>query len=102
MIRRPPRSTLFPYTTLFRSFLFQEVVEPRLRNAEATRGLRLCRVPTPDRCTDNGHDVDPNSTRRNSIHTVISRAVFFFKKMSFHRCLSRFSSFKSADAKSKS
>src|SRR5438034_7586764 len=73
MIRRPPRSTLFPYTTLFRS--------PAL-----IRGLRgTCRVP-PDvrtsRETTGGtaRSRDRKSTRLNSSHTVISYAVFCLKK----------------------
>src|SRR5437588_3476322 len=70
MIRRPPRSTLFPYTTLFRSntapFSFRtEMVPPccsTMRRAIAS--------PRPDR----------KSTRLNSSHTVISYAVFCLKK----------------------
>src|SRR5215204_7020709 len=71
MIRRPPRSTLFPYTTLFRS-------------AEA----RPCRPgldPRDDAAFDRGALVlearrDRKSTRLNSSHTVISYAVFCLKK----------------------
>src|SRR5438034_5404360 len=70
MIRRPPRSTLFPYTTLFRSQHVQPAVQPR----------RL----RPNRCLDAGrprHLVgDRKSTRLNSSHTVISYAVFCLKK----------------------
>src|SRR6476646_11706954 len=63
MIRRPPRSTLFPYTTLFRS--------PRCRTARP-------RPPAPCRAArDRG---DRKSTRLNSSHTVISYAVFCLKK----------------------
>src|SRR5438105_8446550 len=88
MIRRPPRSTLFPYTTLFRS---------QRRRA----GARLCRPPSgargdepaglrgaagrgeagsearPDR---RDGQVDRNSTRLNSSHEWISYAVFCLKK----------------------
>src|SRR5205809_7274051 len=69
MIRRPPRSTLFPYTTLFRS-----------------RGARGARH---GRCGVGGHgaggrggvqDVDRKSTRLNSSHGYISYAVFCLKK----------------------
>src|SRR2546426_3012403 len=67
MIRRPPRSTLFPYTTLFRS----EEVQAGLR-AHPERFLRsyLCSGVTADR----------KSTRLNSSHLVISYAVFCLKK----------------------
>src|SRR5215204_7240996 len=61
MIRRPPRSTLFPYTTLFRS----PVGRPNCSCAP-----NRCCWPTEDR----------KSTRLNSSHTVISYAVFCLKK----------------------
>src|SRR5260221_7302262 len=73
MIRRPPRSTLFPYTTLFRSPAYQV-------------GLSRGRGPLP---RDYGHASgrgrgnqarDRKSTRLNSSHTVISYAVFCLKK----------------------
>src|SRR5215204_3607155 len=64
MIRRPPRSTLFPYTTLFRS---RPPRCPRTPRAAARcRGVRGAR--------------DRKSTRLNSSHTVISYAVFCLKK----------------------
>src|SRR5581483_12263320 len=62
MIRRPPRSTLFPYTTLFRSF---DQCRP-LRNLHESRKL----YPKKDR----------KSTRLNSSHANISYAVFCLKK----------------------
>src|SRR5438132_2880613 len=62
MIRRPPRSTLFPYTTLFRS-------PPPFPWASRRTGRRRC-APGRDR----------KSTRLNSSHTVISYAVFCLKK----------------------
>src|SRR5256885_5121167 len=65
MIRRPPRSTLFPYTTLFRS--------PHLPEMAARQRIRLLhwrRAARPDR----------KSTRLNSSHLVISYAVFCLKK----------------------
>src|ERR1039457_7525089 len=64
MIRRPPRSTLFPYTTLFRS--------PRSTARPTAHPLRPspCRGVSPDR----------KSTRLNSSHLVISYAVFCLKK----------------------
>src|SRR2546427_8284250 len=67
MIRRPPRSTLFPYTTLFRS----EPREPRLR----PRGQRF---PRPRRLGKPAGD--RKSTRLNSSHSQISYAVFCLKK----------------------
>src|SRR5438034_8237779 len=79
MIRRPPRSTLFPYTTLFRS---------RLRGAPPRRGrhVRLVRLDRgPAALARDGRDgvrgqLDRKSTRLNSSHTVISYAVFCLKK----------------------
>src|SRR5436190_11425665 len=76
MIRRPPRSTLFPYTTLFRSNFSS--VSQRPDGAEAQRrgeegqprGRRLTARLLQDR----------KSTRLNSSHTVISYAVFCLKK----------------------
>src|SRR5256885_9680584 len=76
MIRRPPRSTLFPYTTLFRSV--------------ACRPLRV-RFVTPEQLARNRrgirrehwqqvHAIDRKSTRLNSSHLVISYAVFCLKK----------------------
>src|SRR5258708_28767726 len=87
MIRRPPRSTLFPYTTLFRSTLAHElshaaerliagrptarlVTEPVIRELSAQLA-QLCRqLPDEDR----------KSTRLNSSHQIISYAVFCLKK----------------------
>src|SRR5256885_12552757 len=69
MIRRPPRSTLFPYTTLFRSHDF--AVVPRRR-----------RVHEMERAVGDTHHFmqDRKSTRLNSSHLVISYAVFCLKK----------------------
>src|SRR5258708_39309599 len=64
MIRRPPRSTLFPYTTLFRS---------RFR-------ARLPMVVRHPRRQMGGEDGDRKSTRLNSSHQIISYAVFCLKK----------------------
>src|SRR5260221_7882160 len=66
MIRRPPRSTLFPYTTLFRSPLL------------APQGQRTGRQRRPLRALH--ARIDRKSTRLNSSHTVISYAVFCLKK----------------------
>src|SRR5436190_5517005 len=67
MIRRPPRSTLFPYTTLFRS------IPSAQRQAAAERFVKEIEK-------HNGHLADRKSTRLNSSHTVISYAVFCLKK----------------------
>src|SRR2546430_12086692 len=88
MIRRPPRSTLFPYTTLFRSC--HELLLPALHPIEVwqktgrdqtlkevmitfenKKGHRMCLGPTQDR----------KSTRLNSSHSQISYAVFCLKKI---------------------
>src|SRR5258708_10192457 len=66
MIRRPPRSTLFPYTTLFRSLVLA---------AQEEAG----HVPAVDGLQQDG-DADRKSTRLNSSHQIISYAVFCLKK----------------------
>src|SRR5262245_65046943 len=74
MIRRPPRSTLFPYTTLFRS-----AVVPELRRAHrAHRRARRQERRVPARGRPEG--LDRKSTRLNSSHLGISYAVFCLKK----------------------
>src|SRR5258707_10408801 len=74
MIRRPPRSTLFPYTTLFRSH--------HDRRPSARRGPRdLRQMPAPQSPTQRGVEIgDRKSTRLNSSHANISYAVFCLKK----------------------
>src|SRR5438034_5171360 len=72
MIRRPPRSTLFPYTTLFRSLSL-------CGDSGAHAPGRAVRR-RDDRQTLRGRDQDRKSTRLNSSHTVISYAVFCLKK----------------------
>src|SRR2546427_6706245 len=78
MIRRPPRSTLFPYTTLFRS-LFIENLLGDLRNAGRTirRMPGLAAVIIVSLAIGIG---DRKSTRLNSSHSQISYAVFCLKK----------------------
>src|SRR5689334_24469262 len=76
MIRRPPRSTLFPYTTLFRSLR---------RRAARLRGDRPHRVgadagATREGAGERGPAGDRKSTRLNSSHSSISYAVFCLKK----------------------
>src|SRR5215467_14431494 len=76
MIRRPPRSTLFPYTTLFRS--------PGGADGRADdRGLSRPAARTPD-VVRRGRG-DRKSTRLNSSHLVISYAVFCLKKKKKYR-----------------
>src|SRR3712207_8474892 len=80
MIRRPPRSTLFPYTTLFRSLPLSEV-KPGMKGY----GLTVFSGTTPERfdveiiSTLRGFR-DRKSTRLNSSHANISYAVFCLKK----------------------
>src|SRR5947207_11160620 len=77
MIRPPPRSTLFPYTTLFRS-------PGRARCGLAPGRLRQREGPRRDgdrrSLSRGGERADRKSTRLNSSHTVISYAVFCLKK----------------------
>src|SRR2546426_2538097 len=85
MIRRPPRSTLFPYTTLFRSLVMRAlrarerdrhlgdaVLEVQLERNQREAALRGA--------ADQLADLDRKSTRLNSSHLVISYAVFCLKK----------------------
>src|SRR2546430_4353856 len=76
MIRRPPRSTLFPYTTLFRSVLAHRLA---LGLSRAVRGEDGRRHPFA-RLVGEAHVVDRQSTRLNSSHSQISYAVFCLKK----------------------
>src|SRR2546426_2650074 len=81
MIRRPPRSTLFPYTTLFRSQTSVEVEWRALERLGLALDLGVGRVL--DGATSPAISVRPadrKSTRLNSSHLVISYAVFCLKK----------------------
>src|SRR5256886_8272907 len=93
MIRRPPRSTLFPYTTLFRSGHRTmrgeqagdiEGIEPRRR---ARAGAFDHDIAVGDVVVHDGeaHTSDRKSTRLNSSHSQISYAVFCLKKKTKHR-----------------
>src|SRR2546428_2872682 len=97
MIRRPPRSTLFPYTTLFRSVRSREqpdlsrgpgaAHEPVVRDLLAARGVRGQRRLPDARESVPGRrrrGTDRKSTRLNSSHDQISYAVFCLKKKKKH------------------
>src|SRR2546430_12450382 len=95
MIRRPPRSTLFPYTTLFRSKTLRDAVHdekplgPREEGDDPTGENRFF-----DQDADRGtfRDVlDRKSTRLNSSHSQISYAVFCLKKKKTLACMRLFS-----------
>src|SRR5947207_6861639 len=89
MRRRPPRSTLFPYTTLFRSvdpgtevrIVWEILARAGARRARRLFGWRLerIRIVTASRIAR----LDRKSTRLNSSHTVISYAVFCLKKKTY-------------------
>src|SRR3712207_7346302 len=93
MIRRPPRSTLFPYTTLFRSFC---IVVGTMLHGIATGNCLPAQVPlvcvdinqaTVTKLMDRGSFQsmgDRKSTRLNSSHANISYAVFCLKKKKSH------------------
>src|SRR3712207_7865965 len=88
MIRRPPRSTLFPYTTLFRSTLFRsqrnELVRERQDQGILPEALGRDKVTESRRERLRGMEdrkrKDRKSTRLNSSHANISYAVFCLKK----------------------
>src|SRR3712207_6893597 len=85
MIRRPPRSTLFPYTTLFRSEATAQVRAALPHVTVAVGNREECEVAVgetePDRAADALLDAgDRKSTRLNSSHANISYAVFCLKK----------------------
>src|SRR5437588_6890568 len=73
MIRRPPRSTLFPYTTLFRSF-------PANITYEIPYNITPVVKASIEKVLSTLLEADRKSTRLNSSHTVISYAVFCLKK----------------------
>src|SRR5690349_23685316 len=86
MIRRPPRSTLFPYTTLFRSGLVAELVAVRPEKLDAVVVVWVMRGRNHDtqvgthRARQHADGRDRKSTRLNSSHVEISYAVFCLKK----------------------
>src|SRR5437868_12040795 len=82
MIRRPPRSTLFPYTTLFRSGVATTDLAVEPKNLKPLFDAILENVPAPyvDETAPLAMQVDRKSTRLNSSHVSISYAVFCLKK----------------------
>src|SRR2546430_8418721 len=97
MIRRPPRSTLFPYTTLFRSLALPQHVK-NLSEVDVTPDFRplfrgfgngLQRFAEGIRCRLIVFLVDRKSTRLNSSHSQISYAVFCLKKKNKNKPESR-------------
>src|SRR5258708_24043330 len=93
MIRRPPRSTLFPYTTLFRSSRHNEkgafihmilVIHQQSSSEERTHLLNLLRQVTSNQ---RKRFKDRKSTRLNSSHQIISYAVFCLKKKKYTRTI---------------
>src|SRR3712207_8825750 len=96
MIRRPPRSTLFPYTTLFRSGVELAVVKQGPKGVLAVHrdGSRAEVPPVPVEVVNGlgagdafGNPADRKSTRLNSSHANISYAVFCLKKKKFMNIL---------------
>src|SRR2546427_8775974 len=85
MIRRPPRSTLFPYTTLFRSTKLLRFAREAASGRRSPFWIFRCRhrrrrEPSGLQLTATGDGVDRKSTRLNSSHSQISYAVFCLKK----------------------
>src|SRR5688572_31793415 len=82
MLRQPPRSTLFPYTTLFRSLVDRRLVHSvrELRDPEDRRARHLEAQRPSVRDAGRRQRQDRKSTRLNSSHSQISYAVFCLKK----------------------
>src|SRR2546430_12044503 len=79
MIRRPPRSTLFPYTTLFRSAADRR--NNTRHGVRVTTAIeRSARIIQVDSIEGGREEIDRKSTRLNSSHSQISYAVFCLKK----------------------
>src|SRR5690348_18086266 len=94
MIRRPPRSTLFPYTTLFRSLKLLKlhsvglfiIILPIFSSCNEKTYLLPCHSPVCylQLCAESIFCIDRKSTRLNSSHPSISYAVFCLKKKKKH------------------
>src|SRR2546426_7260033 len=96
MIRRPPRSTLFPYTTLFRSgrveYVRKSAEELVISSVPPTTYYNVGALALGYLRTVGTEEIDRKSTRLNSSHLVISYAVFCLKKKK-RPTTSRFNSF---------
>src|SRR5439155_23941186 len=85
LIRRPPRSTLFPYTTLFRSLRESKKIAKQLVDARLAACVNIT-APAQSiyrwqgKVTEDKEFLDRKSTRLNSSHVAISYAVFCLKK----------------------
>src|SRR3712207_7934092 len=88
MIRRPPRSALFPYTTLFRSYFDGDIDRVDAKDGGGLgggeHGARVGRCSHPFVIDSLGPTSDRKSTRLNSSHANISYAVFCLKKIKTH------------------
>src|SRR2546427_7221723 len=80
MIRRPPRSTLFPYTTLFRSLLVYRAAWLKLSGRPHTAEGAEAKLFASEMARRQTAEADRKSTRLNSSHSQISYAVFCLKK----------------------
>src|SRR5437660_9092597 len=90
MIRRPPRSTLFPYTTLFRSIVGEIIHNPEVNEQISSLGIKnltgqnkqadISELQPDDVVILPAFGTDRKSTRLNSSHVAISYAVFCLKK----------------------
>src|SRR3712207_8033220 len=87
MIRRPPRSTLFPYTTLFRSRRVEPLCERRRDDASRKENVTAGRVACRSATRNGADESDRKSTRLNSSHANISYAVFCLKKKNTKRSM---------------
>src|SRR2546430_13288666 len=81
MIRRPPRSTLFPYTTLFRSDFSRSLTEKNcVRLFKSSGFMKFVCLSSDQESRSTSYTQDRKSTRLNSSHSQISYAVFCLKK----------------------
>src|SRR3712207_8323203 len=87
MIRRPPRSTLFPYTTLFRSLGYARKNDVLLADMGLDAFCQHVEELDLDRLKAQFAALDRKSTRLNSSHANISYAVFCLKKKNIHNLL---------------
>src|SRR2546429_7362683 len=84
MIRRPPRSTLFPYTTLFRSTNQQQREVLQALGCDELQGFYFARPMDAQALIASEIWTDRKSTRLNSSHGYISYAVFCLKKKNYY------------------